>query len=149
MVEARGNAALIALAVPLAQAEPYGDMLTVDTGHFEYWSRLAHRGVRVLREAGLPTAPVWSEYDEWPGGRVLYDCTACASAGSAWRRQRAMMRTEGTLQPCGGLPDPSPGCLHRRTSSYSTMAPAVATFREFAIPSIGMATVWSAQASTS
>ena len=75
MVEARGNAALIAFAVPLAQAEPYGDMLTVDTGHFEYWSRLAHRGVRVLREAGLPTAPVWSECEEWPRGRVLYDRT--------------------------------------------------------------------------
>ena len=38
VVEDRGSAALIALAVPLEQADPYGDMLTVDTGHFEYWS---------------------------------------------------------------------------------------------------------------
>jgi hypothetical protein len=29
-----------------------------------------------LREAGIPTAPVWSEYEEWPRGRVLYDGTA-------------------------------------------------------------------------
>jgi hypothetical protein len=70
------KAVLIAHAVPLDQAEPYGDMLTVDTGHFEYWSKLGRRGVRGLREAGIPTAPIWSEYEEWPRGRVLYDCTA-------------------------------------------------------------------------
>src|SRR6185437_12136292 len=54
----------------------YGDLLTVDTGHFEYWSDLAYRGAGALREAGIPTAPVWSEYEEWPRGRVLYDRTA-------------------------------------------------------------------------
>src|SRR5208283_5869176 len=76
VVEDRGSAALIAHAVPLEQATPYGDMLTVDTGHFEYWSELARRGAYPLREAGIPTAPVWSEYEEWPRGRVLYDSTA-------------------------------------------------------------------------
>ena len=76
VVEDRGSAALIAHAVPLEQATPYGDMLTVDTGHFEYWSELARRGAYPLREAGIPTAPVWSEYEEWPRGRVLYDLTA-------------------------------------------------------------------------
>ena len=43
-------------------------MLTVSTGHLDYWSRLAHRGARALREAGIPTAPIWSEYEEWPRG---------------------------------------------------------------------------------
>ena len=38
----------------------------------------------------------------------------------------------------------SRGLSSRRTISCSTMAPAVATFSEFAIPSIGMATAWSA-----
>ncbi len=76
LVEDRGRAVLIAHAVPLEQAVPYGDMVTVDTGHFEYWSELARRGARALREAGTPTAPVWSEYEEWPRGRVLYDRTA-------------------------------------------------------------------------
>jgi hypothetical protein len=76
VVEERGSAVLVALAVPLEQAEPYGDMLTVDTGHFEYWSILARRGAQALRAAGLPTAPVWSEYEEWPRGRVLYNRAA-------------------------------------------------------------------------
>ena len=73
VVEERGSAVVLAHAVPLEQAEPYGDMLTVDTGHFEYWSTLARRGAQALTNAGLPTAPVWSEYEEWPRGRVLYD----------------------------------------------------------------------------
>jgi hypothetical protein len=76
MVETDQRAAIIALAIPLHQAETYGNMLTVDTGHLEHWSLLARRGARALREAGLPTAPIWSEYEEWPRGRVLYDCTA-------------------------------------------------------------------------
>lgn len=76
VVEADRQAAIIALAVPLAQADTYGDMLTVDTGHLEHWSQLVQRGARALREAGIPTTPVWSEYEEWPRGRVLYDSTA-------------------------------------------------------------------------
>lgn len=76
VVESDGRVEIIALTVPLKQAEPYGDMLTVGTGHLDYWSRLAHRGARALREAGIPTAPIWSEYEEWPRGRVMYDRTA-------------------------------------------------------------------------
>src|ERR1051326_6458698 len=73
VVERDGQAVIIALAVPLDQADAYGDMLTVDTGHLEHLSRLASHGVIALREAGIATAPVWSEYEEWPRGRVLYD----------------------------------------------------------------------------
>jgi hypothetical protein len=76
VVEADAQPAVIALTVPLERADTYGDMLTVDTGHLEHWSRLARRGALSLREARLPTAPVWSEYEEWPRGRVLYDRTA-------------------------------------------------------------------------
>jgi hypothetical protein len=76
VVEAGGQAAVIAVAVPLERADAYGDMLTVDTGHLEHWSGLARRGAGALREAGIPTAPVWSEYEEWPRGRMLYDCAA-------------------------------------------------------------------------
>jgi hypothetical protein len=76
VVEDHGKAALIAHAVSKEQAVHYGDMLTLDEGHFEFWSRLARRGPHLLRAAGIPTAPVWSEYEEWPRGRVLYDCPA-------------------------------------------------------------------------
>jgi hypothetical protein len=83
VVEADGQAAIIALAVPLEQAAVYGDMLTVDTGHLEYWSALGRRGARALREAGLPTA-----HEEWPRGRVLYDRVA----------QRFVIRADCQLQ---------------------------------------------------
>ena len=73
MVEASGQAAIISLLVPLERAEIYGDMLTVDTGHIDYWSQLARRGDRALRKAGIPTAPIWSEYEEWPRGRVVFN----------------------------------------------------------------------------
>ncbi len=75
-VEDRGRAVLIAHAVSMEQAIPYGDMLTVETGHFEFWAGLARRGPRLLRAEDIPTAPLWSEYEEWPRGRVLYDCAA-------------------------------------------------------------------------
>ena len=76
VVEDQGKAVLIAHAVPLDQSVPYGDMLTVETGHFEVWSQLARRGSPLLRAAGMPTAPVWSEYEEWPRGRVLFNNVA-------------------------------------------------------------------------
>ena len=68
VIDNHGSAVLIAHAVPLEHAEPYGDMITTDTGHLEYWSKLACRG---LRKDGIPTAPVWSEYEGWPRGRDL------------------------------------------------------------------------------
>jgi hypothetical protein len=40
VVEADRQATIIALAVPLKGADVYGDMLTVDFGHLEHWSRL-------------------------------------------------------------------------------------------------------------
>lgn len=76
VVEESGSPSVVALAVPCRQAEVYGDMLTIDTGHLQHWTELAKRGASALRAAGLPAAPVWSEYDEWPRGRVLYDCEA-------------------------------------------------------------------------
>jgi hypothetical protein len=76
VVEEAGSPAVITLAVPCAQAALYGDMLTIDDGHLDCWTQLARRGAPALRAAGRPTAPVWSDYDEWPRGRVLYDCEA-------------------------------------------------------------------------
>jgi hypothetical protein len=58
-----------------------------------------------------------------------------------------MIRVE-PFQPGEDSPNLSPGGPHRRANSYSTMAQAVATFTEFAIPKIGLAIASSAQAST-
>jgi hypothetical protein len=76
IIDESGRAVIVAVAVPLERANAYAGKLTVDTGHLEYWSGLARRGAQALSEAGIPTAPVWSEYDEWPRGRVLYDPAA-------------------------------------------------------------------------
>jgi hypothetical protein len=62
---------LLADLVPLREAELYGDFLS-HGGHYEYWEKLAALSVGELRRRGHPTAPVWSEYEEWPRGRVVY-----------------------------------------------------------------------------
>ncbi len=76
VVEDQGRAVLVAHAVPLDKAVPYGDRPTVEAGHFDVSSELARRGPRLLCAAGVPTAPVWSEIEGWPRGRVLYDNAA-------------------------------------------------------------------------
>jgi len=51
--------------------EIYGDFLTFG-GHYDYWEHLSTLGAAKLRRCGLPTAPAWSEYEEWPRGRVVH-----------------------------------------------------------------------------
>lgn len=36
IVEEGGRPAIVALTVPLERADPYGDMLSVDTGHLQH-----------------------------------------------------------------------------------------------------------------
>ena len=62
---------LLADLAPLEQGEPYGEFLT-HGGHHEHWESLAAAGAGELRRRGLPTAPAWSEYEEWPRGRVVH-----------------------------------------------------------------------------
>lgn len=76
VVETNAASMVLALSVPLERADPYDDMLTLDIGHDQHWDSLRERGAQALRLEGLPTAPVWSEYDEWPRGRVIYDCSS-------------------------------------------------------------------------
>jgi len=106
VVEADRQAAIIAVAVRLEQADAYGDMLTVDTGHLEHWSRLARRGARALRETGLPTAPVWSDYEEWPRGRVLIGRTAARFVVRADRQPvaRKVFESAGAIVGHGSAP---------------------------------------------
>jgi hypothetical protein len=62
---------VLADLVALDQGEPYGEFLT-HGGHYEHWESLARSGAAQLRRRGLPTAPAWSEYEEWPRGRVVF-----------------------------------------------------------------------------
>jgi len=63
---------LLADRTPIDQAEVYGECITHPTGHYEFWERLSELGAAVLTNRGLPTAPAWHEYEEFPRGRVVY-----------------------------------------------------------------------------
>ena len=68
-----GGSRILFDATPLGRAPSYGDCLTHDEGHAEFWERLARMGATGLRRAGYPSAPVEGEYDEWPRGRIVFE----------------------------------------------------------------------------
>jgi hypothetical protein len=73
IVEHQRQPFVLAVSVSTGAAQRYGDHLMLDLGHHEHWNALAVRGATALRAAGLPTALAWSEYEEWPRGRVSFD----------------------------------------------------------------------------
>ncbi|TXN17261.1 hypothetical protein FV219_00470 [Methylobacterium sp. WL122] len=68
-----GALALVVDLTPLADAEPYGEALTHRGGHYEIWEAWQAMGVTGLKRHGLPSAIAWSEYEEHPRGRIIYD----------------------------------------------------------------------------
>jgi hypothetical protein len=68
---AKATPVLLADSVPLDQAERYGDFLT-HGGHYEFWSSMAELAASELRRRNLPDVAKWSEYEEWPRGRVVF-----------------------------------------------------------------------------
>ena len=64
---------MIADKTPLSAAEVYGDFLTHPVGHYDFWESLRRKGPRGLKAAGLPSSPVWYEYEDFPRGRVVYN----------------------------------------------------------------------------
>lgn len=62
---------LVIDSVPVEQAEPYGDFLT-HGGHYEFWSAVSRLAISELRKRHLPDVVKWSEYEEWPRGRVVF-----------------------------------------------------------------------------
>ncbi len=67
-----GGTQLVTEATSLADAEPYGDVLTHPNGHYETWSAWQALGPAALARRGLPVAIVWHEYEDLPRGRVVY-----------------------------------------------------------------------------
>ena len=59
-------------SVSIEQAETYGDFLT-HGGHYEFWADMARLSALELRNRNLPDVAKWSEYQEWPRGRVVYN----------------------------------------------------------------------------
>jgi hypothetical protein len=71
-----GRSQILIDATPLCDAPAYGECLTHDRGHAEFWELLARMGATDLARAGYPTAPATSEYDDWPRGRTVYELRA-------------------------------------------------------------------------
>ncbi len=64
--------ALLADKTPIDQGELYGECITHPNGHYEFWEGLTQLGASALTNRGLPTAPVWHEYEDFPRGRIVY-----------------------------------------------------------------------------
>ena len=56
----------------LDEAEPYADCLTHAAGHYERWQEWQALGVARLTALGFPERIAWTEYDQWPRGRIVY-----------------------------------------------------------------------------
>ena len=69
---AAGASQILAHATPLTKADRYGDAISHE-GHADLWDRLKTKGATRLRRDGYPLTPAFSEYDEWPRGRVVFD----------------------------------------------------------------------------
>ena len=67
------NPTLVIDSTPLSRAEPYGAALTHPRGHYDVWEAWQGLGVAGLKRRGLPAAIVWSEYEQHPRGRIVYD----------------------------------------------------------------------------
>lgn len=59
-------------AIPLSEAERYGEMLTYPDGHADVWDGWQKLGATGLKRRGLPAQIAQAEYDEVPRGRVVY-----------------------------------------------------------------------------
>ena len=66
------NGVLVIDRSPLDEAEPFGDCLTHAAGHYERWQEWQALGVARLTVLGYPGRIVWTEYDQWPRGRIVY-----------------------------------------------------------------------------
>jgi hypothetical protein len=70
-IQTSGMAAVLLVdSVPIEQAEAYGDFLD-HGGHYEFWTAMARVSAQELRKRNLPDVAKWSEYEEWPRGRVV------------------------------------------------------------------------------
>jgi hypothetical protein len=66
---------LVAAGCALKDAQSYGDCLTYDGGHADHWDRWQEAGGLWLREHGLPTGILTTEYDDHPRGRIVKEPT--------------------------------------------------------------------------
>jgi hypothetical protein len=67
------NGVLVLDRSTLDEGEPYGDCIGHAAGHYGRWQEWQALGMPGLASAGYPDQIAWTEYDEWPRGRIVYD----------------------------------------------------------------------------
>jgi len=69
----RVNGVLVIDRSTLDDAERYGDCITHAAGHYERWQEWQALGMARLVAVGYPGRIGWTEYDQWPRGRIVYE----------------------------------------------------------------------------
>jgi hypothetical protein len=82
----RVNDVLIIDRSLLDEAEPYAECITHAAGHYERWQEWQALGEMRLASAGYPDRIAWTEYDQWPRGRIVYETPSCRFVLYADRR---------------------------------------------------------------
>lgn len=70
--DGNGSVRLLAHAISLATAEPYGDRLTAPAGPYELWTAW-RRGRPQPPVPELAPIIATDEYADWPRGRIVFD----------------------------------------------------------------------------
>ncbi|MFT8690631.1 MULTISPECIES: hypothetical protein [Acetobacter] len=68
VVSENGGFRFLVDRLPVSQGERYGDAITWGE-HYEFWEQIQSKN----QNRSLSKVPQWSEYEEWPRGRVIYN----------------------------------------------------------------------------
>jgi len=69
----RVNGVLVIDRSTVDDAERYGDCITHAAGHYERWQEWQALGMARLVAVGYPDRIGWTEYDQWPRGRIVFE----------------------------------------------------------------------------
>jgi hypothetical protein len=71
MIATKTGLQLLTASCAVSKAEPYGDCLTFGPGQYQVWQ--SWRRTRNLPAAARPIVRTY-EYEDWPRGRIVFDC---------------------------------------------------------------------------
>ncbi|GBQ72071.1 hypothetical protein [Acetobacter lovaniensis] len=63
-----GESRFLTDMISVEEGEEYGDSVTW-SGHYDFWEKIRTQKKTLL----VSRVPLWSEYEEWPRGRVIFN----------------------------------------------------------------------------
>jgi hypothetical protein len=60
----------------ITEAEQYGECTTHARGHYDCWQHWQALGARRLKANGCPSSIMYTEYEVWPRGRIVFDTSS-------------------------------------------------------------------------